>query len=367
MTATNWTVNGDAPTPITEFALPYDLFLYNSDPTNPVYLDDTRGMTASSGAILPPLATKIWKAGDPCFAVCASGKTAVLNASKNSGDLQDPAAIASSILQQGLASDIAQQIYITGAPPVDKGTVLASASVVNLPTNTSVATQLFNMAGFQSFSLNMFETNGTSQNTCRPFEVLWFADAGQTIEVAVDKYNTCVNGVGANGFPSLALQGAVKAPYMYMVFFAASTTTASTATFTLIGFLRPGVIERAQFGSALTNTSGAVPGGNEGFDHEFVLAGSYGAGTNKIDYPVSWSGPATMFCQVNNTSTSGLVTFTIFHGLSGAVLAQVIVPFGPPSSQFIPLYLPQSFLRIQVANATTSTLSLTLCLMMNST
>ncbi|HXK36327.1 MAG TPA: hypothetical protein VJ553_02000 [Candidatus Paceibacterota bacterium] len=124
MAATNWTINGDSPTPVAEFALPYDLFLYNADPANAVYLDDTRGMLASSGAILPPLSTKIWKAGDPCFAICDAGLTARVNASKNSGDLQNPAAIATSILTQGLASQIASAINLQGVPSIDKLTLL---------------------------------------------------------------------------------------------------------------------------------------------------------------------------------------------------------------------------------------------------
>src|SRR4030042_1826862 len=128
MAATNWTINGDSPTPVTEFALPYDLFLYNADPDNAVYLDDTRGMSAASGAILPPLSTKVWEAGDPCFAICGAGLTARLNVSKNSGDLQNPAAIATSILTQGLAQQIATNIKLLGVPPIDRAAVIVSRS-----------------------------------------------------------------------------------------------------------------------------------------------------------------------------------------------------------------------------------------------
>lgn len=102
MTATNYTVNGDAPTKLIEQPLPQDKFVVNLDANNTVYLDTTPGINASSAMPLPPGASKVWIAGQPCFAIAASGQSAQVNVSDNVGALFNPAGIASQIISQGL-------------------------------------------------------------------------------------------------------------------------------------------------------------------------------------------------------------------------------------------------------------------------
>lgn len=111
--------------------------LYNTSPVAtgpPIYLDDSpQAPGTTTGVPLYPGAQLSWEAGKECYAITPAGTTGQLTVSPNSGNYFDPFSLAVNLLTVSpggstLAQQIAQNIFITGAPPVDKMTQLCDVT-----------------------------------------------------------------------------------------------------------------------------------------------------------------------------------------------------------------------------------------------
>lgn len=107
-----------------------------------IYVDNAP-IPVGSGAGLPlgSGSSMIWDANKPLYAAAPLTGNGQLLVIENSGNLFDAQAVAVEIINAGLAQDIAQQIAITGAPPIDPLDLLYDISIPStypLPINNSL-------------------------------------------------------------------------------------------------------------------------------------------------------------------------------------------------------------------------------------
>ena len=91
-----------------------------------VYLDSQANVN-TGGFPLGVNSSMVWDANRPLYAYAGNGQLLV---SENSGNLFDAQAVAAEIIAGGLAGDIAAQIALNGAPPIDKMTLLAATPLL---------------------------------------------------------------------------------------------------------------------------------------------------------------------------------------------------------------------------------------------
>lgn len=108
-----------------------------------VFLGDATGMNVATGFPLSPGSTIVWDKGRPLYAVVASG-TGQVTVLANSGSLNDVSAIATAIIDAGLANDIADRIALVGVPTnqgTTAGQTFTPTAYVTNSTNTSTPTR----------------------------------------------------------------------------------------------------------------------------------------------------------------------------------------------------------------------------------
>lgn len=133
--------------------------LYNPEPVTVIYVDSQNPATINSQPINPG-AQLVWTQRE-CYAVCAAGESGNLLVSENDGNLTDPNAIASAIIDQGLAQDIANAIQITTVPAGDNPTILLDLDNIQAPA-VSVIEPAFDCAKFQSLIVTAIGPGGGS-------------------------------------------------------------------------------------------------------------------------------------------------------------------------------------------------------------
>lgn len=132
MTQGNATV-GEYPTQIFPAGSQGSLLIYNSGSTF-VYIGTETSTTVGDGYPLSPGSSVSWGEYKPLYAVCRQGETGTLAYSGAATAIFDANSVASQILQQGLATSIAQQIALNGAPSIDVPLVLYRWSLHNTET-----------------------------------------------------------------------------------------------------------------------------------------------------------------------------------------------------------------------------------------
>lgn len=158
--------------------------------TSTAYLADSTGAGVAGGVPLAPGSTIVWDARRPLYAVGAVGGTLLVY--DNGGALFDAAAVASQIIEQGLAGAVAASILATGVAVVDTLVPYVPLAVQPLPANTSVdfptaAGTTLNTTKIQSLivSLSGIALNQGNSSYVQ-VQVDWYADAGATQGIATD-------------------------------------------------------------------------------------------------------------------------------------------------------------------------------------
>lgn len=364
MTARNYTILSGSATPIQEFALPRDVFIVNEDVNNTVYLDTNRGVQSTSGMPLPPQSTKRWIAGDPCFAITSPGQTATLNVSDNAGELNNPSAVATQILNQGLAAQIAAAITLSGVPLVDAPAELSNFSQSVVSTNTPVNTGILDVSRYQSLNFSTLEINAGTPGIvgCRPWTIQWFADAAGTIVLDIDTFMTPLC---TGGFVNVSVP--CKGAFFRLSASDAVTTTNATLTIVVYGSYRPRSRQRYRFiPSSLSNTSGGITQFDTGDNGAFTMQVSPGAGVVVTEYPYTYAGPA-MLHVLQTTTSAGTVKpqIQVSHMNDGRRICWDTIPIGQFGTINVPLYLPREPVIVSINNAATNANTFTVSLSMD--
>lgn len=266
---TNYTIGSSAPT---QLFLPknHDCFIYNTSTTVTVYLDSYQGGTVASGMPLPPQSSKTWLAGDYCYAITSGTDVGILNVTDNAGDVVNPAAIASSLLTSGLAAQIAANIAVSGAPPID---AFASIGTFNQAISNTSQSPVLDMRKYQSLFISILKGNLVG---CL-VTIDWLSDALGTVFIEEDAFYV------AKGFITQYSQLA-KGPFAQITI----TSTSGAGTLNAFGSYKAlqnsfyqgagggpitGGIEHGAGTASFQEWEGTVPVGNTWLWEPGIIAG----------------------------------------------------------------------------------------------
>jgi hypothetical protein len=182
------------------------IFVNDKDPLR----DPSAGQPLTAGSSLG------WDADRSLYMTCPTSGTVTIT--ENGGTLMDAGAIASQIINQGLAQDIADAIYITGTPPVDKYTQLDSSG--NIPPASGYDTPWLDVSGYQSIVIN-FNNSFSGGAALNPGTLIveWNADAFGAVTLAFDQA-TAGSSIIAGDYTTWILP--VKGPFVQVRVISAS-------------------------------------------------------------------------------------------------------------------------------------------------
>lgn len=173
------------------------LSLKNNDTTNIIYVgESTTKCQQGQGLPIGPLSTVVWDAQRPLWAVCPTlvGTAQVsLTAVSNTGAVFSPGDLASQILTQGLAQQIANDIFITGTPPVDKYTLLNDSGLFG--GGAGYTSAIVSTAGYQSVALT-FANGFPTPILPGEVSITWYATQGGAVTDIIG-YDDYIVGTGA--------------------------------------------------------------------------------------------------------------------------------------------------------------------------
>lgn len=313
-----------------------------------VYLDDEPQTDVSRGRPLGPGSTVVWEANTPLWLIAESAAGEV-RISDSSGAMFDAGAIASQILGQGLAGEIASAISLSGVPVIDAPAELHTGTQTPATGVSGVSSPIIDVARYQSVMLTTLEMNsGTPPVGVRLFTVQWFADAAGAQVLALETFAAPISA----GLVEAHLP--VRGAFM-RINPAGATTGAGVATLsvTVYGSYRAVVRPRMRIvPSGLSGSSGAVAAGDQGAYGGFVMSANVAVGATVVDYPVSYAGLATFHATTMSTTTNSFVQFILTAVGSGRRLASLFIPAGPPSAQNTSVVLPREPVAVTVINST---------------
>ena len=362
MTARNYTVLDGSATSVQEFALPRDLFIVNTSTTATVYLDTTRGVTATSGMPLPPQSTKRWESGDPCFAICAAGNTATINVSDNAGELANPAAVAGQILTQGLAGQIASAITLSGVPIIDTPALIYNNQQVVASNAFPAGTGTIDVSRYQTVVFSVQEQNlGTlGLINIRDYSMQWLDASGNVLDV--DNFMTSL-------CSGTFLQAKVPCKGASLIITPASaiTTTNATITIQVFGSYRPANKQRWRIlPTGIHGNSGTVSAYESGDYGVFTMQAALAAGATTTDYPYVYSGPAMLHVLQTTTSTGSVQPqITVSHMNDSRRICWATIPIGQFGNANIPFYIPKEPIIVSIVNAATNANTFTVSISMD--
>ena len=125
-----------------------------------IWLAQTSAVDESNAYILSPGSSVIWEAGKVLYLGGPLGGRAFV--SDNSGSLFDASAVASAMIQQDLAGEIAQRINIEGIPPIRQSSIPIpefSFTTDNSPANLD-GTKLYQTDWFEARKADVLHLRG---------------------------------------------------------------------------------------------------------------------------------------------------------------------------------------------------------------
>jgi len=331
--------------------------IYNTG-TVIVYLDEDQAVQPYSGVPLRPGSTIQWDADRCAYAVTDPGNIGALTVLDNQGYLFDAGAIATQILGQGLAADIATHIAISGAPPIDINALLLSQNVAILAADIRFPTASpfdLDMTRYQSVLITVEETPTASHTepVAREIQVWWTDAAGVLLDSG--SFWVSDNNLSPAGFFA-SYQTAVKGARMYLVAKANALNTGPVLAVNVTGSYKPVAKSRTVIRSQRWLSSAALGARGSALDN-FVSASvpvtpllvTYG-------YPPSKSGPATFSVRFTDVLTAGVLRVEVRDLAVDATLATAAAVIGSQVdtvSTFI--HIPNRPLKLAIISSSTMT------------
>jgi hypothetical protein len=126
-----------------------------------LYLGDSTGLQVATGFPLSPGSTIGWDKGRALYAIAAVPAGGQVTLLTNGGQLNDVSALATAIIDAGLASDIASAISVQGVPVIDDPTTLFL-----VPTTTNIDSAplswIVDVTRFQSLTWVVYANTGNT-------------------------------------------------------------------------------------------------------------------------------------------------------------------------------------------------------------
>ena len=272
--------------------------------------------------------------------------------------MQNPAAIATSILTQGLAQQIATNINLLGVPPIDRAAVIVSTSEV-VPINTDFITPVFDVSQYQSLSIDIFEVNGApgSLGTPRQMFALYYADAGATQFIAGDMYYYMPSHGKVIASPVQS-----RGPYMTLRFEGVAGGAANgTIDYKIVGSYRTTTRPRVEF----TNAQPVVNTLESGDSGMWIASGNYPVGASS-EWPFTYAGSATL-SWLTNAVAGAACNMIISDIVNNTSIFQQTFPVSAAvgTGMINMIELPLRPMRINITNNTGAPWGARFALMMN--
>ncbi|HEY6018769.1 MAG TPA: hypothetical protein VIY48_02435 [Candidatus Paceibacterota bacterium] len=199
MTARNYTIN-DVVQGIFPDGVQDTLTIYNTSATDILYLNehpDYNGFALGAGS------TMTWDAKRALYMYAPSGKTIVASVIDNGGSIFPAGAIASQILQQGLATQIANAITLNGVPSIDPFTALLAISNPFIGGSGDYLSAWISCANYQSLVVNIKDVHAVARATPLPrqWAIYWYDKNPATggILIGYDAFQSVDNNNTAGG------------------------------------------------------------------------------------------------------------------------------------------------------------------------
>lgn len=282
--------------------------------TATAYLDSDQPDSTTSGQPLSAGSSLTWSKDQPLWTVAPVATTLVV--SENTGAIFDAGAIASQILAQGLADQIAAAINVVGVPAIESATVIVNQSTVTPSGANPGFAGIFDCSRYQSLRAYFSETYVVGVILPpRPYTITWYADAAATIPIGFDSFNV-PTGTNAALVDVASALVAVPCRGPFFELTAQSIAGDSTASVVIVGSYRPVQdLKWSKLTDGFTMQSGTVvntaTGANGGL---FSMSANMTVGTT-TDYPILPGGEASVSLTIGNTT--GNCDFNIRDTYSG--------------------------------------------------
>lgn len=330
-------------TPIWRPGVPHEAATCINKGTSTIYLDEnpsarTNGYPLSAGSSV------LWDADRGLYAATAAGTTSTLVVSPNQGPGFDAGAIASQLIDQGLAGDIADAISVAGAPPID-APGMPHNSTQSVATGVApVTTGIIDVSRFNFLEVWVLESGVTTPNTTtRSVTLTWYSDAAATIIIHSQVYY-----YGAyNGNIGIKVP-APGARALKLSWSAAATVQTVSLQSWVFGSMRMATTPSSYNGDSNAVIWAGTPADGLGGSGEFIYAqgGAIAPVANSM-YPQSYEGHAKLYVQASVVAAGGSFTVLLMDVVHGNAFAAVILGVSAAfQSQIVDVIIPRRPIKI---------------------
>lgn len=316
MAARNYTVT-DTVLPVFPDGAQDTLTVYNTSATDVLYVNehpDLNGFALGAGS------TMTWDAKRALYLYAPTGKTIIAAILDNAGTIFPAGAIASQILQQGLATQIANAITLNGVPPIDPYTTILSASVPFVGGGGDYFSAFIDCHTYQSLIISVKDTRASSAATPTPrtWTVYWYDKdpaLGGALIIGYESFESCDNNNVAGGANEMIFTCPTRGHHMAVL--GSDSGLTSTASLRVVGSYKsvekPSYVMRTQWaGSAGAVNASPFPASVDRF--YYSAAAPKAAGLLQ-DWPhVIGGGFATATVTASNVTVAGSVAIADVKG-----------------------------------------------------
>ena len=318
-----------------------DTVVFNTGSTT-VYVDSDFTVTPGTGIPVRAGSNITWAAGVPLYAVTDPGNTGTLAFNDGAGAMFDAGGVANQLIAQGLAGQIAAQIAVSGAPPIDVNAVILSTSFPSVAGTDKILAAL-DVSRYQSLSVRVSEVDtSTGAPVARQVEMDWLDTSGtnqrDTDGFAITGTN---NAATADAGIYGTYQTPVRGPDMQLRI-RGNSKAGTTINVTVTGSYKSLASPRYVMRSAYWNSAGNDTFSGKAFDNfaGFYLANTPGNTTRNF-YPPVKSGQAEFTWDAQGPSTAGIQV--VVQDLdSGIVLYNSGQQVAPGSAGSVGAVVPQT-------------------------
>lgn len=339
MIETNINVPNDAPCVVAEQGFGRDIMLLNRDTATTIYLGTARNVLPTNGLPLRPGSTKVWLAGDPCYAITDAATKPQLHVSQNTGMLFDP-------------QTIAQQLKISGVPAIDARVTLEPLNSRSIGVTSGVVfpTEInfnatYDVSAYSTLNM-LASTTGAgvpAATDSTQVSIRWYADSAGTILIDLDVLT--YNNVGT----SISLSIPTRAPYASISVFNTSTTRATTWAFQLLASYRSiaGIRNRRVRPTAL-NTFTPVLADDGGL---WSASNNVAAGGTVVAFPMLYSGRCHVYFRCSNAMAAATSELKIMDQNTNERVEAFQIPISTiPASYRFDFISPNRDWRLELTN-----------------
>lgn len=266
---------------------------------------DSGPVTGPQGVELTPGSSQPWPAGKPLHAWASSTADLFVTDGLDAGT--NPGAIASAILAQGLAAQIASQIALSGAPPIDVNTVILNYTGTSV-AGTDVLLDPLDVSRYQSLSVRVSEVDtATGAPVARQVEMDWLDTSG-TYQRDTDGF--AVTGTNNSPFADLGIYATYQTPVRgpdLQIRLRGNSKAGTTLHVQVMGSFKSLSSPRYVLRSGYWNSAGGDTFTGKGFDNYagFWLANTPGNTTRNFWPPVK-SGQAEFTWDAQGPGGAGV-------------------------------------------------------------